>query len=142
MLTIYPACFYKEESGYSVIFPDLNWLSTCGESLEQAMEMAIECLAGYIYTCEKSGDIIPTPSALADVDPVAVAIELDPDSPVGECFVNMVSVDVAVYAKIYFEKPVKKTLTIPLWLNNAALAQNINFSQVLQEALLVKLRMR
>ena len=48
MLTIYPACFYKEEKGYSVIFPDLNWLSTCGDTLEQAMEMAIDCLAGYI----------------------------------------------------------------------------------------------
>lgn len=142
MLTIYPACFYKEESGYAVIFPDLNWLSTCGESLEQAMEMAIDCLAGYIYTSNRSDDSVPKPSELSDIDPVAVALELDSESPVGECFVNMVSVDVAAYAKMHFEKPVKKTLTIPAWLNNAALAQNINFSQVLQEALLLKLNMK
>ncbi|MBQ7864058.1 MAG: type II toxin-antitoxin system HicB family antitoxin [Lachnospiraceae bacterium] len=142
MLTIYPACFYKEEQGYSVIFPDLNWLSTCGNTLEQAMEMAIDCLAGYIYSGEKCGDTIPAPSAHNAIDPVAVAKELDPDSPVGECFVNMVSVDVAAYAKMHFDKPVKKTLTIPMWLNNAALAQNINFSQVLQEALLLKLQTR
>ena len=142
MLTIYPACFYKEEQGYSVIFPDLNWLSTCGDTLEQAMEMAIDCLAGYIYSGEKRGETIPAPSPHNTIDPVAVAKELDPDSPTGECFVNMISVDVAAYAKMHFDKPIKKTLTIPMWLNNAALAQNINFSQVLQEALLLKLQTR
>ena len=47
----------------------------------------------------------------------------------------MVSVDVVLYAKEHFEKSVKKTLTIPAWLNKAALEQNINFSQVLQDAL-------
>ena len=140
MLTIYPACFYKEEQGYSVIFPDLNWLSTCGDTLEEAMEMAIDCLAGYIYTSEKCKDTIPAPSAHTSIDPVAIAKELDSDSPVSECFVNMVSVDVVAYAKMHFDRPVKKTLTIPLWLNNAALAQNINFSQVLQEALLLKVQ--
>jgi len=47
----------------------------------------------------------------------------------------MVSVDVKAYAREHFEKSVKKTLTIPAWLNALALEQNINFSQVLQEAL-------
>ena len=51
-------------------------------------------------------------------------------------FVNMVTVNVSEYAKIHFEKSVKKTLTIPSWLNRAALEQNINFSQVLQNALI------
>ncbi len=58
----------------------------------------------------------------------------------GEAFVNMVSVDVAAYAKQHFEKSVRKTLTIPAWLNAAALEMDINFSQVLQEALLAKVR--
>lgn len=58
-----------------------------------------------------------------------------------EMFVNMVSVDVDVYAKEHFEKSVKKTLTIPAWLNKAALEQNINFSQVLQDALKAKLHL-
>ena len=102
--------------------------------------MAIDCLAGYIYTAEKCGETIPASSRHTDIDPVAIAKELDPDSPIEECFVNMVSVDVLAYAKTHFDKPVKKTLTIPMWLNNAALAQNINFSQVLQEALLLKLQ--
>ena len=37
MLSVYPACFYKEENGYSVIFPDLNWLATQGDTLQEAM---------------------------------------------------------------------------------------------------------
>ena len=49
MLSIYPAIFYKEKDEYSVIFPDLNYLSTCGENLNDAIKMAIDCLAGYLY---------------------------------------------------------------------------------------------
>ncbi len=59
-----------------------------------------------------------------------------------EAFVNLVSVDVKAYAKKHFEKSVRKTLTIPAWLNNAALEMDINFSQVLQEALLAKVQAR
>ena len=53
----------------------------------------------------------------------------------------MVSVDVDAYAKEHFEKSVKKTLTIPAWLNNAALEKGINFSQVLQDALKAQLHL-
>lgn len=141
MLSMYPACFFKEENCYSVIFPDLNWLATQGETLNEAMEMAVECLAGYLHTCQMDGDAIPSPSNLFDIDPESVAKELDPDAPMCEAFVNIVSVDVTAYAKQHFEKSVKKTLTIPAWLNNAALEQNINFSQVLQEALKSKLHL-
>ena len=135
MLSMYPACFYKEDDGYSVIFPDLNYLATQGDSFEEAMEMAVECLAGYLYTAQRDGEDVPAPSKLGDIDPVAVSKELDPDMPVGECIVNLVSVDVAEYAKKHFEKSVKKTLSIPAWLNDAAVAQGINFSRVLQQAL-------
>ena len=98
MLSAYPACFFKEESGYSVVFPDLNDLSTCGETLDESLRMAVDCLAGYLYWLKKD-------------------------------------------AKTHFEKAVKKTLTIPAWLNTAALEQNINFSQVLQDALKAQLHM-
>ena len=135
MLSMYPACFYKEDDGYSVIFPDLNYLATQGDSFEDAMEMAVECLAGYLYTAQRDGEAVPAPSKLGDIDPVAVSKELDPDMPAGECIVNLVSVDVAEYAKKHFEKSVKKTLSIPAWLNDAAVAQGINFSRVLQQAL-------
>lgn len=138
MLSIYPACFFKEDTGYSVVFPDLNHLATCGDTLEEAIEMAVDCLAGYLYTLKKEHQEAPKPSDMSSIDPAAIAAELD--LPTGEAFVNMVSVDVNDYAKAHFEHSVKKTLTIPAWLNDAALEKNINFSQVLQEALKEKLR--
>ena len=141
MLSMDPACFYKEDDGYSVIFPDLNYLATQGDSFEDAMEMAVECLASYLYIAQRDGEDVPAPSSLVNIDPVAVAKELDPDLPVGEAIVNLVSVDVAEYAKKHFEKSVKKTLSIPAWLNEAAVAQGVNFSQVLQRALKEQLHM-
>lgn len=142
MLSMYPACFYQEDEGYSVIFPDLNYLATQGDSFADAMEMAVECLAGYLHSCRLDGADIPSPSNLADIDPVAVSLAISPDEPVGKAFVNIVSVDVETYAKTHFEKSVRKTLTIPAWLNTLALEQGINFSQTLQEALLSKIGVR
>lgn len=141
MLSIYPACFFKEDGGYSVVFPDLNYLSTCGSTLQEAMSAAVDCLAGYLYTCKEENDTIPSPSSLDAIVPSKIAKELDVAFSESDTVVNMVSVDVASYAKEHFEKSVKKTLTIPAWLNKAALEQGINFSQTLQEALIKKIGM-
>lgn len=137
MLSAYPAIFYKEENGYSVIFPDLNYLATDGETLEQALAMSIDCLAGYLYSAKLDNEEIPVPSDLKSIDPIKVADELDTEA--GEYFVNLVTVDVDEYAKVHFNKSIKKTLSIPEWLNREALEKGINFSQVLQEALVAKL---
>ena len=75
---------------------------------------------------------------MTDIDISHIAEELETD--LSDAFINMVAVDVAEYAKTHFEKSVKKTLSIPAWLNKAALEKNINFSQVLQEALLKKIK--
>lgn len=133
MLSAYPACFFKDKSDYSVIFPDLDYLATCGSTLDEALTMAVDCLAGYLYRLKKDRESAPPASSVETVDINKVAKELDvvPENS----FVNIVTVDVDEYAKAHFEKSVKKTLTIPAWLNNAALEQNINFSQVLQDAL-------
>ncbi len=138
MLSAYPACFIKEDSGYSVIFPDLNSLSTCGQTLDEAFNMAVDCLAGYLYVLQKDGELAPAASPIEKINAAALAKEAEasPDN----AFVNIVTVDVAEYAKVHFEKSVKKTLTIPAWLNERALAMNINFSQALQEALLNKIQ--
>lgn len=138
MLSIYPACFFKDETGYSVVFPDLNWLATNGSTETEAMSMAVDCLAGYLYSLKNDGDQAPLASSISDVSLDAVAKELDADT--NGAFVNMVSVDVSEYAKEHFEKSVRKTLTIPAWLNVAAQEKKINFSQTLQEALLAKIR--
>lgn len=142
MLSIYPACFFREGNQYSVIFPDLNWLATQGDDFQEAMEMAVDCLAGYLYSCQKDGTEVPPPSKLSDISLEQIAKELDIDFSASESFVNMVSVDVDSYAKQHFSKSVKKTLTIPAWLNDQAIANGINFSQTLQEALTYKLQHR
>ena len=133
MLSAYPACFFSEEHGYSVIFPDLNYLATSGNTLDEALAMAVDCLAGYLYACQRDGDDIPAASDIPSIRPESVAAELGIEP--AAAFVNIVTVDVEEYAKKHFERSVKKTLTIPAWLNAAALEQGVNFSQTLQEAL-------
>lgn len=137
MLSAYPACFIKEDNGYSVIFPDLDNLATCGHTLDEALTMAVDCLAGYLHWLQKDGETVPEASPIDKINIAEIAdeSEVSPD----EAFVNIITVDVAEYAKTHFEKSVKKTLTIPAWLNKAALEQNINFSQVLQDALKTQL---
>lgn len=138
MLSIYPAIFYKEKDEYSVIFPDLNYLSTCGENLNDAMEMAIDCLAGYLYTAKLDDDKLPMPSIIDDIHPIDIANTIGFDGK--DSFINLISVDLEDYAKTHFNKSVKKTHTIPEWLNREATKKNINFSKVLQDALIAKLR--
>lgn len=100
MLYAYPAVFIKEELGYSVIFPDLNYLATCGENLKEAEAMAVDCLAGYLYEAIKDNVVIPAASDVLRINPQDVMewLEMEPC----EAFVNMVTVDVDEYAKKHF----------------------------------------
>ena len=141
MIVTYPACFYVESDCVVVEFPDLNHLVTQGSDLNDAMAMAIDCLAGYLYDNKESGIKTSEPSNINDIDPMEHYKQFNPDGDVKECFVSYVSVDVEEYAKLHFNKPVKKTLSIPMWLNRLAIKNNINFSKVLKEALIEKLQL-
>ena len=133
MLSVYPALFYQEENGISVVFPDLNHLSTCGDDMQEAMEMAVDCLAGYLFSEKLDGNDVPAPTPIDKLD---IYCEHDTDEERAiHRFANMVSVDVEAYAAKHFNKAVKKTLTIPQWLNDVAMARKVNFSKVLQKAL-------
>lgn len=94
MLSAYPACFIKEDTGYSVIFPDLN-TATCGDDLEDAFSMAGDCLAGYLYSSNLEGENVPPASVLQDIDIQKIMDELEVTS--NEAFVNIVTVDIAEY---------------------------------------------
>lgn len=127
----YPAIFTPEEDGsFSVNFPDLEGCYTCGDSLEDGIEMAEDALALVLYGYEKDGRAIPSPSSPSSF------------SLTGNEFVNYIACDTMAYRKMYNNKAVKKTLTIPEWLNEAASAMGLNFSQVLQEALMQKVQMK
>ncbi len=95
--------------------------------------MAIDCLAGYLFSEQKESNTLPVPSELTSIDINAEYEDYE------QAFVNMIAVDVEEYAKKHFNKAVKKTLTIPVWLNEKAIEQHINFSQILQEALIERL---
>ena len=135
MLSVYPGIFIQDKQGrITVIFPDLNHLATFGDNMNEAMEMAVDCLAGYIHSEKREGNELPPPSPVESVTPQSEGIdEHDPD--IARLFVSLVSVNVEEYAKAHFNKAVKKTLSIPQWLNDMATAQKINFSKVLQSAL-------
>lgn len=137
MLSVYPAIFYENKNGgYSVIFPDLNHLASCGDNLNDAMSMAIDCLAGYLYDEKLDGKKFPVATSVKDID---IHCEDAEDDDYISSFVNMVSVDVEEYAKLHFNTAVKKTLTIPKWLNDMALNKKVNFSKILQNALMEEL---
>ena len=124
---VYPAIFTPEEDGgYSIIFPDLEGCFTCGDNLIDGMQMAEDVLALVLYGYEKDDREIPVPSKRENV-------KLQEKE-----FVNYVACDTMEYRKRYNNKSVKKTLSIPAWLNEKACSMNINFSQVLQEALMKK----
>jgi predicted RNase H-like HicB family nuclease len=127
----YPAIFTPEEDGtYSINFPDLEGCYTCGDNLEEGIEMAEDVLALILYGYEKDGREIPSPSP-------AKSLPLSEQE-----FVNYIACDTITYRKMYNNKSVKKTLTIPEWLNESATSMGLNFSQVLQEALIQKLQSR
>lgn len=124
----YPTVFTKEENGqYSVVFKDLEGCYTCGDNMEQAIEMAEDALALVLYGYEIEGKEIPNPSSRD-------TIEIQP----GE-FINDIRCDTLAYRKMYNNKSIRKNVTLPEWLNEEAEALKINFSQVLQDALMQKL---
>lgn len=130
MKYVYPAIFRKEEDGYFIRFPDLESCYTQGDDLKDGMEMAEDVLALTLYGYEKDARAIPQPRPLDEVQTNAKE------------FVTLVLCDTMEYRKMYNNRAVKKTLTIPQWLNEEAAQRGINFSQALQEALVEKLQLK
>lgn len=127
MKLIYPAVFYPfsdSSGGYVVEFPDLQGCVTEGKNLEEALEMATDAASGWVLDELEEGNPVPHASEYNEVQP----------RENGQ--VNMILLDMDSYAERYGEKAVRKNVTIPAWLNTFAEKQKINFSQILQEALL------
>jgi len=124
----YPACFYREEDDrYSVVFADFE-LATFGDGLADAMYMAADAASGRILSMLNEGEKLPKPSHIK---------KIKPEDASG--FVSMVYIDLDNYKANHDDSLVKKTLTIPSWLNKAAEKKNINFSSTLKDALIEKI---
>lgn len=124
MLLVYPAIFHEEDGAYWVEFPDLEGCHTYGSSIQDAMGEAQEALSAYLLTILEQGDSPSAPSDISTLHP-------------SDGFASLVSCDIDQYKDT---KAVKKTLTIPSWLNDRATAMGLNFSKILQEALINKIQ--
>lgn len=126
---IYPAVFLQENDGITITFPDLPGCISCADTFDEAYDMAKEAmelyLEDYVEDLFKSA---PKPSKLQD-------IKLDSN----EC-IALIELDVNEYLKTFDNRSIKKTLTIPSWLNDAAIKKKLNFSKILQDALLKEIQ--
>ncbi|BBM35874.1 type II toxin-antitoxin system HicB family antitoxin [Pseudoleptotrichia goodfellowii] len=131
MLVIYPAIFHKAiEGGYVVEFPDLNNGATQGETLEEAVEAAQDYIGTWLYDDFVKGNAIPKATDISEIQIT------DNDFIIkGESFKSLVSLDMKKYVNESKKQVVRKNVSIPSWLNEIAMNNNINFSNVLQKAL-------
>lgn len=122
MRYVYPAIFTPVENGqFDVSVPDLPGCRTCGDDLADAIYMAEDAVSMWLWAAESNNVPIPSPTKIHPVE-----------SPQ---FVNYVFADTDEYRRKHDSRAVKKTLSIPSWLNAQAEQAGINFSQVLQEGL-------
>ena len=126
MVKAYPAIFHYEDGGYWVEFPDLDGCFSQGESVASAVVAASEALGAYLASVMEQCVSFPEASDICNLNAT------------GSDFVSIVTADPAAFQKR--TRSVKKTLTIPEWLNDAAEARHINFSSVLQQALMQQLQ--
>lgn len=124
MKYVYPAVFSPEGNGqYSVSFPDLEGCYTGGDNLADAIEMAQDALCLFLYNQEIDKAQISQPSSLDK-------IKLQE----GE-FVSLIACDTLEYRKFFGKNAVRKTVTLPAWLNTMAEDADVSFSSVLQQGL-------
>ncbi|MBO8155829.1 MAG: type II toxin-antitoxin system HicB family antitoxin [Bacillaceae bacterium] len=129
-LHIYPAIFhYDDEPGIGVTFPDLPGCTTHGENEDDAYKKAQEALGLHLYEMEQSQISIPEPSALSKLKMENYLEEGETGAYI------LVFVQMRDVRKELNTRAVKKTLTIPKWLNDLAKEEKINFSEVLKEGL-------
>lgn len=118
----FPSIFTQEEIGYSVRFPDLKGAFSEGDTMDEAYEMAVDAIGLYLL----DGTSCTIPSKVSELSDIEVH-----DNE----FLVLIEFDEINYMKKHANQSVKKTLSIPSWLNEMALQKNINFSQILQDAL-------
>lgn len=120
----YPAVFQPEDTGYSVWLHDIDGCISQGDSLEEAIENINDALGLYFEEYKEKGRVLPEAT-----NPSKISLEN------GQC-VAFVQFDWLEYQKKHNSKAVKKTLSVPAWLNTIAEESHVNFSGLLQEALI------
>ncbi len=124
MKLVYPAIFEEDDDGsFSVMFPDLPGCFTCGDNIAEAIYMAVDAASGWILGEIEEGHNIPKASNRNDIKCEA------------GCFINMIALDMDSYIEKYGQKAVKKTLTIPAWMDTYVESHGLSCSKLLQDAI-------
>ncbi|MBO4883547.1 MAG: type II toxin-antitoxin system HicB family antitoxin [Lachnospiraceae bacterium] len=134
MILAYPVIFTKigdKKDTYLVYIPDLDG-ATEGYGIADAIRMARDYIGSALYSKEEKR--YPKPSSLSKVDVSKSAFSKE-----GESIISIVDVDVDEYRKKLDNKPVRRNVSLPNWLNKRANEEHINVSRVLQEALIDRL---
>lgn len=126
MKNVYPVVLIPDKEGYVVNVPDFD-IMTQGDSLSDAIDMARDAIS--LMGVQYQDDNKPLP----DASKVSSVVHEDDE------IVTLVDVDFASYRKMLENRSIRKNCTIPSWLNTIAEKNNINFSAVLQAALIEKL---
>lgn len=127
---IFPSIIKVVEDSYEVSFPDIDNCFTFGYSLEDALDSARDALELCLYDMEQDNIPIPEPSGIKD-------IKLDENESIAWINVWMVPVRDKME-----NRSIKKTVTIPKWINDIGIENNLNFSQILQAAIKEKVGIR
>ena len=127
---IFPAVFDYADDGISIEFPDLPGCLPCADNVDEAVKNAKEALMLHLYGMEEDNEEIPEPTPINK-------IHLEPDQAI-----VLTDVFMPPFREKQKMRDVKKTLSIPSWLNAEAEHYGINFSAVLQEALKQRLHSR
>ncbi|MBQ8825314.1 MAG: type II toxin-antitoxin system HicB family antitoxin [Ruminococcus sp.] len=127
MKYVYPAIFESENGKYYVSVPDLSGCNTVGDDLQDAIEMARDAIEMWLCIAEDRKEKIPKPTENLKSE---------------KSFISLIDADTTKYRKMTSNRAVKKTLTIPSWLNEQAELAGVNFSQILQEALVERLNIQ
>ena len=120
---MYPAIFEYNKDGISISFPDLPGCISCADNDEEALYMAKDALGLYMVCAEEDNEELKQPTKLSE-------IELAKNEKA-----VLIEVNMPLFREAVQNSSVKKTLTIPKWINDIAEKNNVNFSQVLQMAL-------
>jgi predicted RNase H-like HicB family nuclease len=125
---VYPVVFNPlEEGGYCVYAPDLKGCVTEADTYADGITKIRDGLCGMLYILERDGQAIPPPTAIHSV-------ECQPGD-----VITLVDAPLAEYRRRVGSKAVRRTISIPEWLDELAASQNISLSQILQKALKLEL---
>lgn len=124
---LYYAIFEIADDGINVRFPDLDGAFTGAKDMHEALSLAKDLLAGWLINAQDDNETLPTPSLPSDFDTNKNELTIP------------IEVNLEFYRAKFDNQIIKKTLTIPKYLNIEAENVGINFSQLLTEALKEKL---